>query len=99
MLAELRKSFPQPLVAGALTVLAGVALGGAWLLQPPGALRLDQVFLTVYLTLDVIAAYQFPVHVRFRQKVEMTTIPLYLMAVLLPGPAWAATAAGLSLLV
>ena len=43
-------------------------------------------------------AYQFPIHIRYTIKMEMSSVPLYLTAVLLP-PSVAALTAGLGLVV
>ncbi|HUS16222.1 MAG TPA: HD-GYP domain-containing protein [Chloroflexia bacterium] len=98
MLPTLKKSFPQPLIAATLMALVCLALGGAWRLEGSSSIQAEQALLTVFLVLGVIAAYRFPIHVGFRQKVEMTTVPIYLMAVLLPDVALAATAAGIGVL-
>jgi hypothetical protein len=46
----------------------------------------------------VAAGYQFPIHLRRSQKVEMTSVALYLMAVLLPSAPLASICAGLGVL-
>ena len=98
MSTKLKKYFPQPFIAATLLGLVGVAVGGAWLVQGIPPIRAEQALLAVCLALGVVAAYRFPIHVGFRQKIEMTTVPLYLMAVLLPDAALAATTAGIGVL-
>jgi hypothetical protein len=98
MLTTLKGWFPQPLVAGLLLSLALLGLGGAWLASRPATISVEHALLALALVLGLLATYQFPIHLGFRQKVEMSTVPLYLAAVLLPAPALAATVAGVGVL-
>src|SRR5689334_11463515 len=34
----------------------------------------------------VVLAYRFPIHIHYRLKIEMSTVPIYLLSVLLPPP-------------
>ena len=84
----------QPHIAVGTGLLALVALGAVWFAQPLPPLRAIGA-LGVLLVAGVILAYQFPMYVGHNTKICVTSIPLYLLAVLLsPGPAVAA--AGLS---
>src|SRR5438876_1205884 len=96
---------PQPLVALLLSVLASIALGAAWLgsgqdsLASLASIEPGNLVLAGVLGAWVAASYLFPIHVKRCQKVEMTSVALYLMAVLLPTPSLAALSAGLGILV
>src|SRR5262245_32930558 len=90
----------QPRVGVATAGLAVLTLAIAWL---PGAYAPEmdagwQAVIAIILVAGVVLAYQFPLHVNYHFKIEVNTVPLFLMAVLLPPPL-AATAAGLSILV
>jgi hypothetical protein len=98
MLAKLNKVFPQPLVAGLLSGLALAGAGGAWLIEGGPVAPAPQLFVAVLLLAGVVAAYRFPIHIGLRRKVEMSTVPIYLLAVLMPHVSVAATVAGLGIL-
>ncbi len=93
----------QPLVAVAIGALAALGLGGSYwpyLHRPGGASTLGSLPLllcAMALLVCVVLAYKFPIHLRFQLKIYMTSVPLYLMAVLLPPPL-AATLAGAGML-
>jgi hypothetical protein len=53
--------------------------------------------MTVFLAVAIVAAYIFPVHLRYHTKAAMTTVPLFLTAVLLPVPIAVAVGAGATL--
>ncbi len=99
----LARWMPQPLVAVAIGALAALSLGVSYwpsLQQPGGAARLESLPLllcAVALLVCVVLAYKFPIHLRFQLKIYMSSVPLYLMAVLLPPPL-AATLAGAGML-
>jgi putative nucleotidyltransferase with HDIG domain len=78
--------------------IASAGLAGAWASGIPHTFNPQDILLAGYLAAAVIAAYQFPIHIRYGHKVEMTTTPLYLMVVLVPSVPLAATAAGLAVL-
>lgn len=89
---------PQPQTAVVMSVLSAAGLSGAWLLAPPH-LRLDEWALTgavlAFLTSLLVWAGTHPLHLRHQTKVHLTTLPLYLMAVLAPPPvAFVAAALG-----
>jgi putative nucleotidyltransferase with HDIG domain len=81
-----------------LSILAGATLVAGWLIEGSTPIHGEQVLLTLFLVVAIIAAYQFPIHINHHLKVEMTTVPTYLIAVLLPTAPLAATAAGLGIL-
>jgi hypothetical protein len=90
----------QPWVGIVTAVLAALVLLAVWLLagitpasRPDGLLH---AALAAALAAAVYLATRFPVHLRYQVKVEMGTVPLYLMAVVLPPPL-AALAAGCGL--
>src|SRR3954451_12545761 len=90
----------QPRVGIVTAGLAVLTLTVAWL---PGVRSTDidtgaQAVIAIILVAGVVLAYQFPLHIGYHFKIEVNTVPLYLMAVLLPPPR-AATAAGLGILV
>ena len=65
---------------------------------PSAAIDSRDLLLGLFLAGAVAAAYQFPIHAEHRLKVEMTTVPLYLMAVLLTFTPFAGACAGLGVL-
>src|SRR4051812_7759376 len=102
MAAAVARFFPQPFVALLMSIYASVGLAAAWVAVGwgSGATRVGAADLLVAAVLVcwVAASYQFPIHLRRSLKVEMTTVALYLIAVLLPSPALAATCAALGVL-
>jgi len=89
---------PHPssqLLVGAATVgCALVALAASWrpLLDVP---TMETFLVTICLVGATIATYQFPLHVRPRTKVYMSSVPFYLLAVLV-SPPLAGAAAGVA---
>ena len=87
-----QQAFPQPIVAIATTMLATLTLAGAYIVpmgrQGSGpTLDSAPLFLTSSgLLISLVLAHKFPIHLRFHLKVCMTSVPIYLMAVLLPPP-------------
>jgi putative nucleotidyltransferase with HDIG domain len=73
-----------------------VLLFESWLITPAFA-GWDQVLLAVVLTGFIILADRFPIHIRYAVKVSMTSVPLFLVALLLQLPL-ALLAAGIALL-
>src|SRR5919108_6615655 len=93
---SLRRLPPQPLVGAGTVALALVALAAAWITAPMriGGPETVRVMLTaLFLMGALVAANRFPIPVRRQQKIYMTSVPFYLLAVLVPPPL-AATAAG-----
>jgi HD-GYP domain-containing protein (c-di-GMP phosphodiesterase class II) len=99
---KIQNSFPQPVVALIISLVASAALGGAWLISGPASYPLGtrpgDLLVAAVLACWVAAGYQFPIHVGRCQKIEMITISLYLMAVLLPVVPLACTGAALGIL-
>ena len=90
---------PQPLVS---FLVMGMALG---LTAVTGGDRTSywaagnsRVFVLMLFGAVIVLAEHFPIHVRENTKVQMTTMPVYLLAVLFP-PAFAAVAAGIIMLI
>ena len=75
---------PQPLVAVLLTVLAAAAMFQAARFTTFPPLRADYLLLAAGLSAAVVASYQFPIHLGRGQKVDLTSVPLFLIAVLSP---------------
>ena len=85
--------------AGTLT-LALLALAAAWTRAPVGRGRPETVSVTLLalcLVAAIVVAYRFPIHLRRKTKAYMSSVPFYLLAVLVPPPL-AATAAGVGAL-
>lgn len=90
-----RRLTSQPLT-GTVAAAAGLVLTfGAWLAAPP-SLNPQLGLLILLLLASLQLSYQFPIHIRYVTKIYMGSLPLYLIAVLLPPPI-AATVAGLGL--
>jgi len=95
-----RRFIPQPLVGAATAALAALALAASWydpIAAPSSRGGAGDVVLALALAAAIVAAYQFPIHVRLHMKVQLVNLPCYLMAVLLPPPL-AATATALGVL-
>lgn len=92
---------PQPLVAIVTSGLGLIALGWVWFGTGngyAGSENLRAIPLAVALSLAVVVAGRYPIHYGYRLKMEVTTIPLYLMAALLPPPV-ASLSTGLGILI
>ena len=91
---------PQPFVGLLVSLLALTGLCGAWVVLGPSASSVAPADLLVAAVLVcwVAAGYQFPIHLRRSQKVEMTSVALYLMAVLLPSAPLASICAAMGVL-
>jgi HD-GYP domain-containing protein (c-di-GMP phosphodiesterase class II) len=91
----------QPQIGIATMSVALAAVLVAWMIAAPAWSGTWQdggmVALIPCLVGTVILAYRFPVYIRHNTKICVFTVPLYLIAVLLPPPI-AATAAGLGIL-
>jgi hypothetical protein len=87
---------PQPLIAVTLTLMAAIVL--AWSFWHDAALApsLWQVCVASVLVFLVVAAYRFPIHIDTHTKVEIVTVPVFVLA-LLGLPALAAAAAGIAI--
>ncbi len=94
---------PQPLTAALAALLAAASLAWAWGLAPwptapaaPAAWAVTAL-ISVFLVTLLVWAGTHPLHLRHKTKVHLTTLPLYLIALLLPPPV-AAAVAGLGVL-
>jgi HD-GYP domain-containing protein (c-di-GMP phosphodiesterase class II) len=100
MAAVSQPIFRQPLVGIVTGCTALLALTAAWVRLPltlaPASVGATLLIAGVLIA-GVILAYQFPIHVHYRLKIAPSSVPIYLLAVLLP-PALAVTAAALALL-
>jgi putative nucleotidyltransferase with HDIG domain len=100
MLLDLRKIIRQPFVGQALSVLALVVFVQSWRQLTPAtdtawpALALSAIVLSA----SFVATSRYPVHIRYRTKIYLGTVPLYLMVTLLPS-GLAALAAGSAMLI
>src|SRR5712692_654641 len=95
MQTSLSRLAVQRLTALLMSGLALAVLIGTWLTKPAlalDALGLQLSLLTFGLAACVALAGQYAIHIRYHTKVTLTTLPLYLAAVLLPPPVAALTA-------
>jgi hypothetical protein len=95
-----RRLWPQPLVGAGTVALALVALAVAWIRAPGdigGPATVPVMLLALFLIGALVVANRFPIHIRRKTKVYMTSVPYYQLAVLVPS-ALAATAAGVGAL-
>lgn len=100
MYARLRSLAPQPLTGILMSALALLAVAAAIAPIGPSAVAqmgIAHLFTAVWLLAAVVVADHYPIHIHYHTKICLTTVPLYLMAVLLPLPL-AALTAGLSTL-
>src|SRR5919201_4359687 len=98
--APLRRLLPQPLVGAGTVALALLALAVAWIRAPMrigGPETVPVVLTALFLMGAIVVANRFPIPIRRQQKIYMTSVPFYLLAVLVPPPL-AATAAGVGTL-
>lgn len=88
---------PGPSTALAAASLAALTLGWTWFIDP---LRSFPTLFDASLALGLVSALflatRFPIHIRHNLKLLVMTVPLYLMATLLPPPV-AALSAGLGI--
>ena len=101
MKAHFSRFMPQPLTAIVISILALIILIAPWVDTP--ALVLDTItthtgLIAIFLAIAIISAGIYPIHFQRNIKVFLTTVPLYVAAMLLP-PAVAALTAGISTLI
>ena len=97
--AALARLRPQPLVALLLgTLAAGVLLWTSLLTSFP-VLGIEDLLLAAGLAAGIVASYQFPIHLGRGQKADLTSVPLYLIAVLSPNMVLAGATAGIGVLI
>ena len=101
MKAHFSRFMPQPLTAILISILALIVLIAPWATTPRIALDSTSAqigMIAIFLTTAVVGAGLNPIHLRPSMKVVLTTIPLYVAAMLLP-PAVAGLTAGISTLI
>src|SRR5436305_2065748 len=79
----------QPLLGVETAAIGLVSVGGAWtamISRAHEAATISDLFLGLCLVLSVGLTYLFSIQVRQETKVGMTSVPLFLLAVLLPTP-------------
>lgn len=83
--ARVRRLAPQPLIAACTSAAAVILTARSW-----GNMGSDSLPGTLALTLLLFIAlslsYKFPVHIQQGTKLCMGTVPLYLLAALIPAP-------------
>src|SRR5947209_9542417 len=80
--------FSQPLVATVVLAVAAAVVAESWLLGAE-PVRIDlywanRALLAAALIAGLLLAKQYPVHIRYITKIEMGTVPLFLIAALFP---------------
>jgi hypothetical protein len=101
MKAKVSQANPQPFTAIALTAIAVSCLVTSWLIQPftiVDLASLELCGLALFLAGAIVVVGLSPIHIRRTLKVILTTVPIYVAAVLLP-PSLAAPTAGLGTLI
>src|SRR5215213_8266313 len=100
MMAHFSRFMPQPLTAIIISILALIVLIAPWVdisALVPISISLHAGLITIFLAIAIISAGMNPIHFQHNIKVFLTTVPLYVVAMLLP-PALAALTAGVSIL-
>jgi len=99
MNAMRERLLPQPLIGIVTATVAVAAATVCWFATPSFAPAMAPrlALLAMSLMAAVVAANRFPVHIRHNTKLNVSSVPLYLMAVFLP-PALAALVAGIAVL-
>ena len=92
-----RRLLTQPGVGAGTSAVALAALLAGWTGAGGAAPALPQCLLGIGLAAAIVLAYQYPIHIHYRLKIELYTAPVYLATVLLPLP-WAALMAGAGVL-
>jgi len=101
MKASFSRFIPQPLTAILMSILALIILIAPWLNTSAIALNSTSAqigLIAIFLIAAVIGTGMHPIHLRPSIKVVLTTVPLYVAAMLLP-PAVAGLTAGISTLI
>lgn len=97
-LSTLKTVWPQPFIGIALTISALGGLALTWSSER-AVVDWQHLLLGLCLVAAIAAAYHFPIHAGDHLKVELTTVPLYLLAVLMPSAHLAALMAGTGILI
>jgi hypothetical protein len=95
-----KRVLSQPGISVVLSVLALGILGAGWTAIPITDSYIGGAatsLVALLLVAAIILTSQFPIHIRYYQKIDISSLVLYLIAVLLPPPL-AATTAGLGVL-
>src|SRR5215207_4492123 len=101
MKAHLSRFLPQPLTAIVISILALIILVAPRVDTPAIVLDTTRAYsgmIAIFLAIAIISAGMNPIHFRRNIKVFLTTVPLYVVTMLLP-PAVAAFTAGISTLI
>jgi hypothetical protein len=101
MKAHFSRFMPQPLTAIVISILALIILIAPWIDTPTLALTtipMHTGLIAIFLSITIISAGMNPIHFQHNIKVFLTTVPLFVAAMLLP-PAVAALTAGISTLI
>jgi hypothetical protein len=87
---EERKFLKQPLIAIATgataVVLVTLSSLHQWGSSPTSVMSPGNFLLAACLAVAILLAYQFPIYIRHNTKICIMTVPLFLMAALLPPP-------------
>src|SRR5262245_12390454 len=91
MLARLKTWLPQPLTAVVFITLALTAVRWSWTMRPEAWLgdltrQVETGLVSLGLLTAIFWAGTHPIHIRHQTKVYLTTLPLYLLSVLVPPP-------------
>lgn len=82
--------------AGVLALLGAGSLAAAWSAVHPSQIRAEEILLAVVLSLGMVVADHFPIHILRGTKVSLVNVPIFLSVILTPAPlAIAATGVGL----
>src|SRR5690349_6451680 len=92
-----KTALSQPRAGIATSGCALAVLGMCWAAAADGRPDPVHALIAVALITATVLAYQFPIQIHYHHRVEVGSVPIYLMAVVLPVPL-AATAAGLGIL-
>lgn len=84
--------------AGVLALLGAGSLAAAWNAVHPAQIRSEDVLLAVVLSVAIVVADHFPIHILRGTKVSLVNVPILLSVILTPAPL-AITATGAGLLV
>jgi hypothetical protein len=87
----------EGILAVSLSLLAIFVFLRAWLMSTEPVI-LGDILVGLLLVLSAVLTSKYPIHIRYHTKISMMTVPLYLLAVLLP-PHLAVLFAGLGLVI
>lgn len=99
MIASLHRFVPQPITGIVALGLAALLVAWGWFSTAVDVnVEVNVLALALCLGTGLLLASRFPIHIRYNVKLMILTVPLYLIAVLLP-PVFAALTAGVVMLV